>query len=295
MIVVDSPIDLKLKGCTLCIGNFDGVHLGHRALLKRMKELATAQQSPSVILSFQPPAKAVFLGEKYLSNRTEKLKHFEAFSPDAVILIPFNLEYARTDKDIFLDELGHLKPKSIIVGEDFRFGHKRSGGLDDLSHAAEKLEVFGIQSLDDIPIKSSLIRTLLVEAKVEKAAQFLGYSYQASGTVIEGDKRGRSIGFPTANVDVSEKKALPLGVFAVKVDTLKGKFKGMANVGPRPSFPDTAPSLEVFIFDFDSDLYGQEIGVSFESFIRKQVKFSSLDEVKAQLTDDENKARALLT
>lgn len=293
--IVSTPEALALTSCVISIGNFDGVHLGHQMLLERMKELASELDVPCVIISFHPPAKAVFLGEKYLTNRGEKLSRFKTFHPDAIVMIPFSLEYAKTDKQVFLEALRHLNPRSIIVGEDFRFGHKRSGGLDDLSHVTEKLEVFGMKHLGDTVIKSSLIRDVLAQAEVEQAAQLLGYSYQASGVVIEGDKRGKTIGFPTANLDISEAKALPLGVFAVKVKTQIESYLGMANVGARPSFPDGAPKLEVHLFDFDDDLYGQSLTVSFEHFIRKQVIFNGLDEVKAQLAQDEEMAREKLS
>ena len=186
------------------------------------------------------------------------------------------------------------KPNTIIVGEDFRFGHKRSGGLDDLQHVTERLQVFGLKKLGEEPIKSSHIRTLLQTGEVEEAKRFLGHSYLAIGEVAQGEKRGRSIGFPTANIKLPPEKALPLGVFAVQVETPQGYFNGMANVGPRPSFPEEPPSLEVYLFDFDGDLYEQTLTISFEHFIRKQVKFSGLEEVKAQLARDEKEARVRL-
>ena len=127
-----------------------------------------------------------------------------------------------------------------------------------------------------------------------EARRFLGYSYLVIGEVIEGEKRGRSIGFPTANIKLPPEKALPLGVFAVRVETLKGNFGGMANVGPRPSFPEEPPSLEVYLFDFEGDLYGQILTVSFEHFLRSQKKFSGLEEVKAQLARDEEEAKGRL-
>ena len=294
MRVVSAPDDLELRGCALCIGNFDGVHLGHQLLLRRLEEVAAQTGAPSVVITFFPPAKVVFRGKPYLSAAAEKLYLLSAFNPDAVVLTPFNLAYAETPKAQFLGELARLRPKHLIVGEDFRFGHRRTGGLDDLQHVTERLEVFSLERLEEEPIKSSHIRDLLGEGRVEEARRFLGYSYLAFGRVVQGDQRGRTIGFPTANLELPPEKALPLGVFAVRAETSRGRFTGMANVGPRPSYPDEPPSLEVHLFDFDGDLYGQTLRVSFEYFLRKQKKFSSLDALTAQLSEDRDHAKKAL-
>ena len=294
MKVIPSLDDLALEGAVICIGNFDGVHLGHQMLLSEMREVAERTHKPSIVVTFFPPAKVVFGRGSYLTGREEKVHLLKAFEPGAVVVTEFSLEYAQTPKEVFLDELRRVRPSHIIVGEDFRFGHKRSGGLDDLQHVTERLQVFGLKTLGAEPIKSSHIRTLLQAGKVEEAKQFLGHSYLAIGEVTGGEKRGRSIGFPTANIKLPPEKALPLGVFAVQVETPQGTFGGMANVGPRPSFPEEPPSLEVYLFDFEGDLYGQTLTVSFEHFLRGQVKFAGLEEVKAQLAEDEKKARGLL-
>ncbi len=290
MKVVTSPGELTLKGCVLCIGNFDGVHLGHQLLLRRMQQVALELGVPSVILTFFPPAKVVFRGKPYLSSAEEKLYLLSAFEPDAVVVTPFSLGYAQTPKEHFLRELEQLGLKHLIVGDDFRFGHARSGGLDDLQHVTERLEVFSLERLEEEPIKSSHIRKLLQHGHVEEARRFLGYSYLAFGTVVQGDRRGRTVGFPTANLALPPEKALPLGVFAVRAETPAGRFDGMANVGPRPSYPDAPPSLEVHLFDFDGDLYGQTLHVSFEHFLREQKRFSGLAELTAQLTEDKRRA-----
>ncbi len=294
MKVVPNPSDLALKASVLCIGNFDGVHLGHQLLLGRLQQVAAETGTPSVVLTFFPPAKVVFRGKPYLSSADEKLHLLSAFQPDAVVMVPFSRDYAQTPKEQFLASVAHLNPKHLIVGEDFRFGRERSGGLDDLQHVTERLEVFSLERLGERVIKSSHIRELLRAGEVAEARKFLGYSYLAFGEVVRGDRRGRTIGFPTANIALPPEKALPLGVFAVRVETSKGKFGGMANVGPRPSYPDAPPSLEVYLFDFDGDLYGQTLRVSFEHFLRSQRKFSGLDDLKAQLDRDAQNAKALL-
>lgn len=295
MKIVSSPDELELDGCALCIGNFDGVHLGHQLLLKRLQHVTQKTGVGSVVLTFFPPAKVVFRGKPYLSSAEEKLHLLRTFNLDAVVMTPFSREYAQTPKEQFLHEVARLRPKYVIVGEDFRFGQGRSGGLDDLQHTTERLEVFSLERLEERVIKSSHIRDLLQSGKVEEARKFLGYSYLAFGEVVRGDQRGRTVGFPTANLVLPPEKALPLGVFAVRVETAQGRFDGMANVGPRPSYPDAPPSLEVHLFDFDGDLYGQTLRVSFEHFLRSQHKFSGLDDLKAQLGRDKVAARAVLS
>lgn len=293
MNVLHSLEALKLRDCILCIGNFDGVHLGHQLLLAHMQSSAR-QGHASAVITFDPPARVVFNNEKHLTSLEEKLLLLAPFHPAAVVAIPFDREYARTDKAVFLAQLSALAPHAVIVGEDFRFGHQRAGGLDDLSHVTHKLEVFGMKRLDGVTVKSSHIRQLLQAGQVEEAKRFLGHPYLAIGRVVEGDQRGRQLGFSTANLALPAPKALPLGVFAVSVDTPVGRFGGMANVGPRPSFPTEPPALEVHLFDFAGDLYGQQLTVWFEGFIRQQRRFFSLDELTSRLAHDAEQARALL-
>ena len=294
MQILNTPEKLELSDTIICIGNFDGVHIGHQMLLEHMQTLSKQLSKPSVIITFFPPSKVFFQGEDFLSSHEEKIELFKSYTPDAVVVIPFNEAYTHTPKEDFIAHLAQLEPHTIIVGEDFRFGYKRQGTLNDLSHLPERLEVFGMKRFQGEEVKSTRIRHLLLEGKVEAVKPLLGRSYAASGVVIQGDKRGRTIGFPTANIQTPTGKALPLGVFAVRVDTPYGRFDAMANVGPRPSFPNDPPSLEVPIFNFNHDLYGQSLTVYFEAFIRSQKKFSGLDELKAQLEDDQQTAIGLL-
>lgn len=278
----------------IAIGNFDGVHLGHQRVLGHVAQTAKQDKLDAVIVTFDPPSKVLFLGQKYLTSRHEKLKLLAAYGFSATVVIPFTREYAQTDKQVFIAELAQLKPAHIIVGEDFRFGHKREGRLEDLSHITGHLEVIGMQHLEDEPIKSSHIRKLLEAGDVPAAQKFLGRSYEATATVVEGDKRGRTIGYPTANLNLPPEKALPKGVFAVRVKVPQGMFTGMANVGTRPSFETDPPSLEAHLFNFDDDLYGAEMTVSFEHYLRGQKAFSGLDELKAQLAADAEAAKLSL-
>lgn len=291
---VSGPDEVALRGGVLCIGNFDGVHLGHRMLLARMRELAGATNRPAIVITFFPPAKVVFGHATFLSSAEEKLELLQPFGPDAVVMIPFSREYALTDKAAFADQLRRLAPHAIIVGEDFRFGHGRAGGLNDLSPIADRLEAFGLKTLGGEVVKSSHIREHLTAGRIERANALLGAPYPARGRVVRGDARGATIGFPTANVRTDERKALPVGVYAVTADTPGGRFGGMANVGPRPSFPDEAPSLEVHLFDFADDLYDTDITTRFHAYLRGQRRFSGLDELRSQLETDRRRARAAL-
>jgi riboflavin kinase/FMN adenylyltransferase len=292
--VVERPTALPLERVVLCIGNFDGVHLGHRRLLQRMRERADQAGLPSVVLTFFPPARVLFGQAQYLTSAAEKLELLSHFGPEAVVLTPFDHAYAQTSSAAFLDGVSALTPDTIIVGENFRFGHGRSGGIADLATATDKLEVFNLQRLDGEVISSSRIRSALAAGDVGEAARLLGAPYAARGSVVEGQRRGRTIGFPTANVDLPPRKALPLGVFAVTVVSHHGEHLGMANVGPRPSFPEEPPALEVHLFDFDGDLYGRDIRVDFRAFVRAQQRFEGIEAVRRQLEIDRQRSLELL-
>lgn len=288
--VVTDPGELIMERPVIAIGNFDGVHLGHRALLGRMQQLALEQFAPALILSFFPTSRLVFTDTPYLNSAAEKLQLLAAFEPAAVALIPFSREYARTDKAVFLQQLETLAPAAIIVGEDFRFGHERRGTLNDLSLVTPRLEAFGLKTVAGSVVSSSSIRELLATGRVADAAELLGAPYLVSGTVQKGDQRGRLIGFPTANLETDERKALPPGVFSVLVDTPAGRYGGMANVGPRPTFPDGAPALEVNLFGFAGDLYDRDLSVHFLQRIRSQRAFASLNDLQEQLARDRAEA-----
>lgn len=291
MHIVKSAQSLTMSDTIISIGNFDGVHLGHQMLLKQMKTEAGRLNKQSVILTFFPPSKHHFTGAKFLSTQEEKLELLERFEPAAVIVIPFSNAYTQTPKEDFLSDIASLSPHTIIVGENFRFGFERKGNLYDLSKHTKRLEVFNLKHGEGQPISSSRIRSLLADGDIAEVNTLLGRNYKASGLVIKGDQRGRTIGFPTANIRTIPDKALPLGVFAVTIRTPQGNFNGMANVGPRPSFPNDPPSLEVFIFDFDTEIYDETVTVSFKHHIRSQRKFSGLDDLKAQLSKDEQTSR----
>jgi len=292
--VYSSLREVGERGAIVSIGNFDGVHRGHRELLARMRTLADEQSRPALVITFFPPTKVVFSDAHYLSSAEEKVELLSAFAPADIVVLPFDRDYANTDKSVFLAQLRSLAPHTIVVGEDFRFGHQRAGGLDDLRSVANEVEAFGLVTVGGAVVRSSGIRAALQSGAIDVANRLLGEPYPVSGTVVSGARRGRTIGYPTANIVCGERKALPIGVFAVSIDTPAGNFLGMANVGPRPSFPDEPPSLEVNIFDFVGDLYDQRVTTRFHAYLRSQRKFAGLDELKTQLAADEAAARSVL-
>ncbi len=291
---VTSLAQVQLIGTVLSIGNFDGVHLGHRALLSRMQRLAEELGRPAVAVSFFPTSRMVFGNGSFLSSDREKSLLLAEFSPETIVLIPFSREYAATDKQEFLSDIAALEPEAITVGVDFRFGRDRQGSLNDLSLVTRKLEVFGLVEQQGAVISSSKVRELLAAGELAAANRLLGNPYLALGEVVTGEKRGRTIGYPTANISLPEGKVLPHGVFAVSVELDGVTYGGMASAGPRPMYPEDSPSLEVNLFDFAADIYGRELAVRFISRLRGQELFGSLELLKEALAADELAARSVL-
>jgi len=292
--VTDSPDEYLERGAVLSIGNFDGVHWGHRQLLERMSGLARELDRPSAVVTFFPPARTVFTGSPFLCTKQEKLTLLEALNPDAVIVIPFTDEYSQTDKRVFLEQMVRLQPAAIVVGQDFRFGHNREGTLEDLRRITDRLEVVPLQKLDGEVVKSTRIRELLQEGAVGEANRLLGTPYGACGTVVAGERRGRRLGFPTANLSYPAGKCIPEGVFAVTAELDGRNLQGVANAGPRPTYPEDPPALEVHLLDYDGDLYDRELCLRFISRIRGQQRFSGEEELRRQLGHDVELARQML-
>jgi riboflavin kinase / FMN adenylyltransferase len=295
MLVYQNPLDRPHTPSILAIGSFDGLHLGHQALLARQKSLALEYHVPSVVYTFDQPTRVLLEGTKYLYSLAEKLKILEHYGVDEVVTVPFTLEFSQRSKEVFLDDLRVLEPKAIVVGDDFRFGQQRSGGLEDLRQITPELIALEQLEYSGEVVKASKIRGLLELGDVKTARAFLGRPFSARGVVVTGKQVGRTIGFPTANIAVSNGKILPPGVFAVHLLTPDGVVRGgMANVGTRPTVNGMTESLEVFVFDFSGDLYGLEVRVDFLERLRNEQKFAGLDALRAQLELDKTAARGLL-
>jgi riboflavin kinase/FMN adenylyltransferase len=288
----------KLNNAVATIGTFDGVHYGHQKIIKRLCELAKATGGESVILTFFPHPRLIIDPEnqdlKMINTINEKAKMLESLGVDHLIITPFtrdfsNLTPAEYIQNILVDTIGI---KNLIVGYDHRFGKDRKGGLQDLETFSKnfnyKIEQIPEQDINDVAVSSTKIRTALLDGDVALAANYLGYNFSLYGKVIKGDKIGRTIGFPTANLFVEETyKLIPSdGIYAVTVEMNDEVFKGMAYIGQRPTINGMTRNIEVNIFDFNQEIYGQDIKMNFLEFLRHDVKFTGLEALKEQLQRD---------
>lgn len=285
--VADVPKGPKV----VAVGSFDGVHLGHQHLLRQALAEAKALRTPLLVYTFDPPTKVFTRGEGFLMDLTEKVEALRALGVELILAVPFNEAFARRGAGEFLEDLRALQASRIYVGEDFRFGQGRGGNPEDLAQVAP-VRVVPLLSLGGEPVKSSRIRALLLEGKVEEARHLLGRPYGAYGVVVEGDRLGRRLGFPTANLAVHPKKVLPPGVFAVEASGAFGRYKGVANVGTRPTLGGSERRLEVHLLGFAGELYGEEVRLTFLKRLREERRFPSLEALKAQIAEDVAAARA---
>lgn len=302
----------EFKKAVVTIGTFDGVHLGHRQIIAQMKEEAARIGGETVIITFHPhPRKIVSSvpGDiKLLSTLNEKIHLLEAAGVDHLVVVPFDHRFAnQTAEQYVKDFLYHyFKPHTVIIGYDHRFGKGREGDYHLLKSYGQNLgfEVKEIseQLINEIVVSSTRIRRAIAENDSATANRFLGYPYFFEGVVIEGNKLGRTIGYPTANLHISsEEKLIPgNGVYAVTVvlnpETQPtgpkpgNRYKGMMNIGLRPTVDGKKRVIEVNIFDFNQDIYGQTLQVHLQQYLRGEVKFNGLDELKAQLNQDRQDA-----
>ena len=286
----------------LTLGNFDGVHLGHRALLRALKESGAALQLPTAVLTFEPHPREFFDpgdAPARLSVLREKLAMFAAMGIDHVCVCPFNQALSQLSAEAFIDEvlLGCLRVKHLIVGDDFRFGARRQGDFHHLQVAGQQ-HGFSVTALDSVDmdglrVSSSAVRTALAAGEMQQAARLLGRPYLMHGRVVHGDKVGRKMGFATANIRV---KHLPLplaGVFAVRVTGLgTTALPAVANLGTRPTAGGMRTLLEVHLFDFDADIYGQHLCVEFCKKLRAEKRFADFAQLQAQIARDAAEARS---
>ena len=284
--------NLEQLPCVVTIGNFDGVHLGHQALLDEVKKRAHDLKLESAVITFEPNPKDYFSQNKpqtRISSLREKIELFNEIKIDRIHIIKFNQEFSNVTANEFISVLiKKLKVKEIVIGEDFCFGRGREGGVKQLSASSMKLNIKNKILIDGKRISSTLIRNLLANDKLDVANEYIGRPYSISGKVVHGEKRGRKIGFPTANIHMRHNRPPLKGVFAVK---FQNHF-GVANLGIRPSIKgEKKLQLEVHLLNFSSDLYGQHVSVIFLKKLRDEKKFKSLDELKEQIKLDVIKAK----
>ena len=287
----------------ITIGTFDGVHKGHKQVIKKLNNIAKKQGFESVVLTLYPHPRHVLYPDdqqlKLLNTIDEKTEELKKSGLQHFVVHEFTKEFSRIKSVNFIRDLlvNKLKMKHMVVGYNHHFGRNREGSYNDLKELAElynfELERIPPQNEGDVTISSTKVRELLLAGDVEKAATYLGYSYPINGKVVKGNARGRAIGFPTANILVENKwKLIPVdGVYAVKVKLGGKQFYGMLNMGKRPTLSDNEHRIEVHIFDFSSDIYGADIKVEFVKRIREEKQFDNLELLKKQLQIDENNCK----
>ncbi len=289
-------------GCVATIGNFDGVHLGHQAVLGQLAEKAAELCLPTVLITFEPQPMEYFIPDKVPARLTrfrEKMLALQRYSVDRVCCLSFNDKLANLTAQDFIEQvlIEKLGVKYLVVGDDFRFGLNRSGTFDMLVTAGKK---YGFQvvsmhtfEIDAKRVSSTRIREALEKGEMASAEKLLGRRYRMSGRVAHGEKLGRELGFPTANIHLHRHASPIQGIFVVEGFGLdKEAIEGVASVGTRPTVNETKALLEVFLLDFDQDIYGRHIQVSFLKKLRDEEKFDSIEELKQQIQMDVEQAQA---
>ena len=311
MKIIQNNIQARnIKNAVVTIGTFDGVHLGHQAIFKEMRRFAKEIGGETVVVTFHPhPRQVLSIGTerlRFICSQEEKLKKFEEFGIDNVVIIPFTKEFASTPSDVFIRDyiIERIHPAIIVVGYDHHFGKNRMGDFQMLNKLGQqygfKTVQVEAQDIDEVAVSSTKIRNYLWVGNVKAANQLLGYPYSVQGVVVKGNEIGRTIGFPTANLDIPNEFMMinNPGVYACQT-VIDGKtYDAMANTGLRPTIGDRADGdfiIEVNIFDFNGDLYGKTLKVWFIERIRDEVKFSGLETLKIQLEHDREEAKKILS
>jgi riboflavin kinase/FMN adenylyltransferase len=296
----------KIKNPVVTIGTFDGVHLGHQKIIEQLNLEADKIGGESVLLTFDPHPRIVLFpenhGVKLIQTLDEKFQVLKKSNLKNVVLLPFTKEFSELSAIDFVEQIlvGCLKAKKVVIGYDHQFGHNREGNIQFLKDVSEKygFEVLEIsaKSIDEINISSTKIRDSLLRGDVETAKLFLSRPYEISGAIVKGNQLGRTLGFPTANIEVdSDLKLIPMnGVYAVRVKINDELYFGVMNIGNNPTVNSSNHKcLEVYIFDFNKEIYGNSITLFFDKYLRNEQKFANLDELKKAISNDEVICRQL--
>jgi len=301
----DMPFDSVADGSVVTIGAYDGLHLGHAQLLERVLAAAKDRGLPSVVMSFEPMPREFFAAASppaRLMRFREKFEALESHGIDLFYCPQFDEHMRDIPVDGFIRRIliHGLGARHIVIGDDFHFARRREGNLQHLQQAGIPLE-FSVEQVpsvvvDNIRVSSTAIRESLGSGDMQRATVLLGRPYRMSGKIVLGDKVGRTLGYPTANVDLRRRQSPVMGIFAVRVQGLEGGPRdAVASVGTRPTFGGTKPILEVHIFDFDEDIYGRYIHVDFVARLRGEVKYDEVEELVAQMHRDADNAKSILT
>ena len=296
------------KNAVLTIGTFDGVHLGHQQIIQQLKEEAAQINGETVIITFHPhPRRIIASGKhdiKILNTLNEKIELLNEKGIDHLVVVPFNDSFSNQTATEYIENflVKKFKPHTIITGYDHRFGKDRAGDyhlLEELGLKYDyKVKEIPGHILNEVTISSTRVREALLNRDIATANNLLGYSYFFEGKVVEGDKRGRTIGYPTANLQIEgEEKLIPgNGVYAGKLAINKAaeKLKGMMNIGTRPTVDGTRRTIEINIFDFNKDIYEETLRVYVKHYLRSEVKFNGLEQLKQQLAQDKIEAQRKL-
>ena len=296
-----------IKNAVVTTGTFDGVHIGHQKIIHRVKEIAHQIAGESVIITFHPHPRLVLFPEdnhlKILNTLPEKIKLLEASGIAHLIIIPFTKEFSRLSSVDFIQQIlvDQIGTKKLVIGYDHHFGKNREGSFEHLKHYGPsygfEVEEIPKQDINDVGVSSTKIRTALAQHQIAIANQYLGYPYAIEGIVVKGDQIGRSIGFPTANIQIQEShKLIPAdGIYAVQIEWQSQTYKGMLYIGDRPTVQGSKKVIEVNIFDFDKEIYDEQIQVKLIQYIRADQKFDSLDALKLSIQQDEINCRKALS
>ena len=295
-----------LRYAVVTSGTFDGVHLGHQKILLRLKDIALKKNGETVLITFWPHPRMVVNSEKktlrLLSTFEEKVSLLEKFGVDHLVIIPFTEAFSQLSSQEFIQTVlvDQIHTQCLVIGYDHKFGKNREGSFEYLkTHAADfgfEVEEISREDVDDSGVSSTKIRKALEQGDVKTVVRYLGRPYELDGKVVKGQQLGRSIGFPTANIQVeSEFKLLPKdGVYAVMVVLEQDQYRAMLNIGNRPTVQGNEKTVEAHLLGFEGDLYGKQLQVLFIDFIREQQDFGSLEALRQQLVLDKNNVNLLL-
>ena len=304
--ITDITTFTSQKPTVITIGTFDGVHLGHQKIIKRVVETAHKNGLLATVFTFFPHPRMIVQHDqqlKLIHTLTEKKQFLQSLGVDLLIVQPFDEAFANLSAEAFVSELlvKHLRAKKVIIGYDHHFGKNRTANIDNMRLLGEQygfsVEEIPVQEVDEVSVSSTKIRQALNEGKVEIAEHYLGVPYSFIGKVVHGLKLGRTIGFPTANLQVEASyKLIPKdGVYVVYTFIEGRKVYGMMSIGKNPTIQGKGASIEVYFFDFNQDLYGQDLTIYFVKYLREERKFSSVSLLKKQIQDDETAARKAIT